>query len=227
LVYKGSTSILAIQRVWSSGALVTRTDIVALNGSSALSATERSLNYFTAIWPALVFGILIAAGVQTFVPPEWFGRIFSNGLLRPQLTGGFAGVPLMLCSCCIAPVFKTVYESSSRLGASLAIMLASPSVNPGALVLTFMLFAPKIAALRLLMAVVAVCFGGVIVERSFSNVLSSPPRRSPAPLVLGWREAGRLGERGRADDSRQERAGGMPSRNRLSGPKKDESFPSL
>jgi uncharacterized protein len=190
LVYKGTTSVLAIRRVWSLGELVTRTDIVSLDGTSAFTAAERSLHYFVAIWPALAFGILIAAAVRTFIPPEWFARIFSRGLLRRQLTAGFAGAPLMLCSCCIAPVFKSVYENSSRLGPSLAIMLASPSLNPAALVLTFMLFAPKIAAARLLMAVVAVCFGGVIVERSFSNVPSTPPRRSPAPLVLGWREAG-------------------------------------
>ena len=190
LVYKGSTSVLAIRRVWSSGALVLRTDIVALDGTDAFTAAERSLHYFAAIWPALVFGILIAAAVRTFIPPEWLGRIFSKGLLRPQLTAGFAGAPLMLCSCCIAPVFKSVYENSSRLGPSLGIMLASPSLNPAALVLTFTLFAPKIAAARLLMALVAVCLGGIVVERLVSNAPSLPPQPSHRQLVLGWREAG-------------------------------------
>jgi len=48
-----------------------------------------------------------------------------------------AGAPLMLCSCCVAPIFTGVYERSARLGPSLGLMLAAPALNPAALILTF------------------------------------------------------------------------------------------
>lgn len=75
---------------------------------------------------------------------------------------------------CVAPVFSAVYERSSRLAPSLALMLAAPSLNPAALVLTFLLFSPKIAAARLLMSAVAVLSGGFLIERFMGDVALAP-----------------------------------------------------
>ena len=94
----------------------------------------------------------------------------------------------MLCSCCVASVFTAVYVRSTRLGPSLAVMLASPALNPAALVLTFMIFAPKVAAVRLLIAAPAVLFSGILIERLFpDNIpahLSSEPHRAEEPRFL-------------------------------------------
>jgi hypothetical protein len=76
----------------------------------------------------------------------------------------------MLCSCCVAPVFSATYERTLRLAPSVALMLASPLLNPAALALTFILLSPKIAAARLLMAILAVMCGGVLIERLFPAV---------------------------------------------------------
>ena len=167
VAYKWNAALLVLQKVRSSGALSTRPDVVAFGQDTGFVAAQHSLNYFAVIWPALTFGILIGAAVRAFVPPEWFAQILSRKPLRAQVAAGVAGAPLMLCSCCVAPVFSAMYERSSRLGPSLAMMLASPSLNPAALVLTFLLFAPKVAAARLLMAAVTVFLGSFVIERLF------------------------------------------------------------
>ncbi len=190
LAYKGRTSVRAIQAVWSSGALATRGDVVAFDGAAGfITAAVRSIHYFAVIGPALVFGILIGAAVRAFVPRDGIARFLSAGTFRAQLAAGAAGAPLMLCSCCITPVFRAVYERSSRLGPSMAVMLASPSLNPAALVLTFMLFAPGIAAARVLMAVAAVCLSGVIIESLFGAVAPLPLQWSDHTVPSGWHEA--------------------------------------
>lgn len=71
----------------------------------------------------------------------------------------------MLCSCCVAPVFSGVYERSSKLGPSLALMLAAPALNPAALVLTFMLFDYRLATTRVVVSACAVFFTGALIER--------------------------------------------------------------
>lgn len=164
---------------------------MALDGATGfLRAAERSINYFVVIWPALAFGVLIGAAVRAFVSKNWFVRILSAGTLRAQLTAGAAGAPLMLCSCCVAPVFSAVYESSSRLGPSLAVMLASPSLNPAALILTCILFAPRIAVARVLMAAATVCLGGVVIERLFAGTLVPlNGSRAKEKMPAGWQEA--------------------------------------
>ena len=139
--YKWNAATLAIQKAWSSGVLTTRADVVSFGGATGLAAAQHSMNYFAVIWPALAFGVLISAAVRAFVRPEW--------LVQPLIGAGAAGIPLMLFSCCAAPVFTAVYERSRRLGPSLAIMLASPGLNPAAIALTFLLFTPGVAAARL------------------------------------------------------------------------------
>jgi uncharacterized protein len=162
--YKWRSSLAAIQQAWLSGSLATRSDIITFDQAPAAVALERTLNYLLVIWPALAFGILIAAAVRAFVPANRIARLFNSGL-RGKFAAGAAGAPLMLCSCCVAPIFSTVYERSSRLGPSVALMLASPSLNPAALILTFVLFNSWIATGRLLMAMISVILGAIVVER--------------------------------------------------------------
>jgi len=82
------------------------------------------------------------------------------------VAAGLAGTPLMLCSCCITPIFQSVYERGARLGSALAVMLASPGLNPAALLLTAILFPPSLAVARIAAVLVAVFGLAPLVERT-------------------------------------------------------------
>src|SRR5215510_5863683 len=118
IVYKSMSSMKALRVAWDSHTLIARPEIVALGPTSDISVLQRSLNYFSAIWPALVFGILIGAAVRAFVSPQWFAHIVKRRSLT-QVTAGLAGAPLMLCSCCVAPIFTSLVEASERVGPAL------------------------------------------------------------------------------------------------------------
>ena len=155
--YKSFSGLEKLQQVRASGALELRGDILRTNhGTGDLEFLARSVRYLQIVWPALLFGILIAAGVHAFVSPAWFLRGLGAGGVREQVTAAVAGAPLMLCSCCASPVFSAVYERSRRLSPSLALMLASPGMNPASLALCFMLFPSRVAAARVLMTLAAV-----------------------------------------------------------------------
>src|SRR5438309_695731 len=95
---------------------------------------RESLFYLRRIWIALVYGLLIGAAVRAFVSPRRVAALLSwGGPVRRQLAAGLAGTPLMLCSCCITPIFQSVYERGARLGSAPAVMLASPGLHPAAL----------------------------------------------------------------------------------------------
>jgi uncharacterized protein len=165
-VYKANASIKVLSSTWASGTIASKPSVVAFGQQAeAFSALQRLENYVLAIWPALVFGLLIAAAIRAFVSPLLIVRLLNERSLLSQIRGGLAGAPLMLCSCCVAPVFTTVAETSMRLGPAIGLMLASPSLNPAALVLTTTLFEPRIAAVRVLLAIVAVLAIGPIAER--------------------------------------------------------------
>src|SRR2546426_9290983 len=49
------------------------------------------------------------------VPPRRVAGLLSwGGPVRRQVAAGLAGTPLMLCSCCITPIFQSVYERGAR-----------------------------------------------------------------------------------------------------------------
>ncbi len=169
IAYKSSAALTVIGKVSTAGVLTPRGNIIPGVGGTEAGVITRTLNYFVVIWPALLFGILISAAVSTFVSPRWLARLLERRSLRSQAIAGIIGAPLMLCSCCVAPIFTGMYERSARLGPSLGLMLAAPALNPAALILTFMLFGYKIGATRAVASVAAVLFIGMIADRIFGE----------------------------------------------------------
>jgi uncharacterized protein len=166
---KWSRSARTVAQTLASGQLAPRSGPLALD---ALGWAGRPLvetaNYLAIVWQALAVSVVLAAAVRTLVSPVRLVRLLGDrGTVREQIAAGLLGTPLMLCSCCIAPVFTTVYGRSRRLGPSLGIMLASPALNPASLILTFALFSRGTALARLGMAVVAVFVATALVGRAF------------------------------------------------------------
>ncbi|HKZ78623.1 MAG TPA: permease [Pyrinomonadaceae bacterium] len=169
IAYKSSAALAVIGKVSATGVFTPRASVIPLVGTSEASVITRTLNYFLIIWPALFFGVLISGAVTTFVPSRWLVRALGKGSLRAQIIAGATGAPLMLCSCCVAPIFKGVYERSARLGPSLGLMLAAPALNPAALILTFMLFDYRVAGARAAASLAAVLFTGMIADKIFGQ----------------------------------------------------------
>jgi uncharacterized membrane protein YraQ (UPF0718 family) len=157
VTYKASGSLATIAKVQASDTLTLRSEWITTAGHSGLTRPLlRTVNYLAVVWPALVFGVLIGGAVRATVPSRWIREALGDSPVRAQLLGGLAGAPLMLCSCCIAPVFVAVSSGTKRAGPASALLLASPSLNPAALALTFMLFTTDIAVARLVTAALLV-----------------------------------------------------------------------
>jgi uncharacterized membrane protein YraQ (UPF0718 family) len=130
----------------------------SINGLVAASSTlGSSWYYFGKIVIALVLAIVLAAGVEAFAVPLLARKLGRAGAtLRGQVLAAVSGAPLMLCSCCITPVFGAVQRSGVTLRNALTLMLASPTMNPAALLLTVMLFPGRVALARFVGAAVIV-----------------------------------------------------------------------
>ena len=174
LYYKWAGSIATVESVRIANAWTRSAD--SITTGSILRAT---INYFDRVWIALVFGILIGATVRALISPAWVARLLGQGsTMRRQIAGGLSGAPLMLCSCCVTPIFTSVYQSGASLGSALGMMLASPGLNVAALTLTFMLFPLGISLSRLAAALAAVFLLPLLLEHLFGNSVNpiEPPR---------------------------------------------------
>jgi uncharacterized membrane protein YraQ (UPF0718 family) len=164
LYYKWGASLRAVSAVYATGKLSIAPGVIIEGGVLATT-----LAYFRKIWPALTYGILVGAAVRAAIPASTVRRWFGGRGAMPTLAGAIAGAPLMLCSCCITPVFSGLYRRGARLGPSLAVMTASPGFNLGALVLTFALLPTRIGVVRVLAACAIVLGLSTLIGRTLEG----------------------------------------------------------
>ena len=160
--YKSAAGINKIQQARTTGSLHLA-QLQIGRGAADASALSSAIAYLKMVWPALVFGILISAALRTSLSRTPLHRVFGGSDVSDQLSAALMGAPLMLCSCCAAPLFPAVYQRTRKVAPALGMTLASPSLNPAALTLSFILFPWRIAAGRLVMALLLVLAGCVLV----------------------------------------------------------------
>ena len=200
LTYKVSGALGALATAHQTGAISPKTGIVSTVGLSAWAAPlAASVDYFSWVLVALFFGVLIGAAVKVLVPQRWLVTSVGSPGFRGHLWAAVTGAPLMLCSCCVTPVFEGVYARTRRLGPSLGLMFAAPSLNPVALTLTFMLFPAQVAVGRLVGAVCLVLFGAATLGRLLERVPSEqqvcePPPRHERPSDVARAFASAVGD---------------------------------
>lgn len=184
--YKGAAGLNKIRQTLTAG----RPSVPALPigvRAASMTTSRDAVGYVKIVWPALVFGVLISAAVRTSLSCTPLRRLFSGSSVRDQVAGALAGAPLMLCSCCVAPIFPAVYQRTQRLAPALALTLASPSLNPAALTLSFILFSLRIAGARVAMALSMVLLGSAVVAKITRDSALATTPETDAPQSSTWR----------------------------------------
>lgn len=165
--YKGAAGIRRIQQARATGTL--HFAELPIGRDAASNTSLSAVAYLKIVWPALVFGILLSAAVRSSISRTPLHRIFNGVTAHDQLAAALAGAPLMLCSCCAAPMFPAVYQITRKIASSLGLVLAAPSLNPAALALSFMLLPWRIAGMRFAMALLLVLLGSLGVAHTLDH----------------------------------------------------------
>jgi uncharacterized membrane protein YraQ (UPF0718 family) len=124
----------------------------------AVYPVEASMPYLTRVWRTTInwldanrvgmtFSFLFSPAALAFLSTLRRRRTKSRYL--NTLIGAAAGVPLGVCSNCIAPIARGLYASGMGTESVLAAMFASPALNLVVLAMTFALFPLPIALLKL------------------------------------------------------------------------------
>jgi uncharacterized membrane protein YraQ (UPF0718 family) len=106
-----------------------------------------TVNWLDANRVGMTFSFLFGPAALTFIATLRKRRTKSRYL--NTLLGTVAGVPLGVCSNCIAPIARGMYTSGMSTESVLAAMFASPALNVVVLAMTFALFPLPLALLKL------------------------------------------------------------------------------
>ena len=105
------------------------------------------------------------------------------------LLGTLAGVPLGVCSNCIAPIARGLYSSGLSTESVLAAMFASPALNVVVLAMTFALFPLSLALLKLASVLFLILFFVPLISPRESSVGPTLNCLIDVPLAETWGEA--------------------------------------
>src|SRR5208282_712219 len=106
-----------------------------------------TVNWLDANRVGMTFSFLFGPAALTFLATLRRRRTSSRYL--NTLFGAAAGMPLGVCTNCVAPIARGLYASGMSTESVLAAMFASPALNVVVLAMTFALFPVKIALLKL------------------------------------------------------------------------------
>jgi uncharacterized membrane protein YraQ (UPF0718 family) len=106
-----------------------------------------TINWLDANRIGMTFSFLFGPAALTFLATLRRRRTRSRWL--NTLFGAVAGVPLAVCTNCVAPIARGLFASGMSTESVLATMFASPALNVVVLAMTFVLFPPSVALLKL------------------------------------------------------------------------------
>jgi uncharacterized membrane protein YraQ (UPF0718 family) len=106
-----------------------------------------TVNWLDANRVGMTFSFLFGPAALTFLATLRRRRTSSRYL--NTLFGAAAGMPLAVCTNCVAPIARGLYASGMSTESVLAAMFASPALNVVVLAMTFALFPVQIALIKL------------------------------------------------------------------------------
>jgi uncharacterized membrane protein YraQ (UPF0718 family) len=106
-----------------------------------------TLNWLDANRVGMTFSFLFGPAALTFLAT--LRRRRTNSRYLNTLFGAAAGVPLAVCTNCVAPIARGLLASGMSNESVLATMFASPALNVVVLAMTFALFPVPVALLKL------------------------------------------------------------------------------
>lgn len=99
--------------------------------------------------PWLIVSFIAAGLIRQFLSPEKFQNALGNRKLAAVIKATLSGMLLPICSCGVIPLGLGMYYTGAYLGPTLAFMVATPIINPAAVLLAYGLLGPKIATIYL------------------------------------------------------------------------------
>lgn len=121
--------------------------------------------YFADIWPALLAGLVVGAGIETLLAPGSLARLLGRMGWKSRLWAALAALPSMMCTCCASPIAVNLKRQNVSTGAVLSYWIANPVLNPATIVFMGFVLGWNWSVLRIVMGLLLVGVLGTLGDR--------------------------------------------------------------
>ncbi len=127
------------------------------------------LDIIRSIWLWLVFGVVVSAAINVFVPPSYLSGLGSLGILPSAVAALAISVPLYVCATASVPIAAALVAGGLPTGAALVFLIAGPATNVATIGAVYRRFGGRVLAVYL----VTIIAGSVLGAIAFDAFLSS------------------------------------------------------
>ena len=130
--------------------------------------------------PWLLVGLVAAAILKTWVPPQFLQRWLGGHGLYPVLKAAVIGTPLPLCSCSVLPAAIQLRRSGASKASTVSFLVATPENGADSIALTYVMLGPVMTIIRPVAAIVSAVTTGLLAgfvsdEESEQGSSEDPP----------------------------------------------------
>lgn len=110
----------------------------------------------------VLFGLLVAGALHTYVPSGWLVRNLAGGRVWPAVKASIVGIPLPLCSCGVLPAAVSLRRDGAGRGAIVSFLIATPTTGVDSILATYALLGKVFAVYRVFASFVAATASGIL-----------------------------------------------------------------
>ena len=122
----------------------------------------------------LVGSFILCGLLHIVLRPEFLQQSLGNTKLSSLVKATISGMLLPICSCGVVPLALSLYHSGAYLGPTLAFLVATPIINPAAVLLAVALLGPQLTMIYVITGFILPIIIGVIGNKWGKNELVSP-----------------------------------------------------
>jgi hypothetical protein len=134
--------------------------------SRLIYAKEQMLGTFKKVFPYIVIGVGIGAGIHNWIPEEWVATILGSGNPFGVVLATLVGVPMYADIFGTIPIAEALLAKGAQLGTILSFMMAVTTLS-----LPSVIMLRKAVKPRLLALFIGVCTIGIIFVGYFFNAI--------------------------------------------------------
>lgn len=123
--------------------------------------------------PWLLFGLVIAGLLKTFIPQTWLERHLGGEGSGSMLKAALFGAPLPLCSCGVIPAALALRRSGASKSATVSFLVSTPETGVDSVSVTYALLGPVMAITRPIAAIASALLSGFLVAKDSDHLENS------------------------------------------------------
>lgn len=131
-------------------------------------AKEQVIDTFKKVFPYILVGVGIGAGIHNWIPQSWIENILGGGNPFAVILATFVGIPMYADIFGTIPVAEALLSKGAQLGAILSFMMGVTTLSLPSLVMLRKAVKPKLLALF-----IGICTIGIIIVGYFFNTIQS------------------------------------------------------